>query len=78
MDAPFLPSLWFPTGPFTDLSTYCCVAQMRASAIKVREALGSHLPGIADKEIEESLWYYYFDVDKSITWLRSVYSSQSV
>jgi len=26
---------------------------------------------VTDKEIEEALWYYYFDVDKSVTYLLS-------
>lgn len=23
----------------------------------------------SDKEIKDSLWHYYFDVDKAVTWL---------
>jgi elongation factor 1 alpha-like protein len=45
--------------------------QMRESSVKVRDALLDEVPGITDVEIEESLWHYYFDVDKSVTYLRS-------
>ena len=44
--------------------------QMRAGAIKVRTALGSNLE-VSDKEIQDTLYYYYFDVDKSVEYLKS-------
>lgn len=33
---------------------------------------GTDIPGLTDKEIEESLWYYYFDVPKTINYILSV------
>ena len=43
--------------------------QLRHGTIAVREALEPGLE-VSDKEIEESLWYYYFDVDKTLAYLR--------
>ncbi|KAJ9614368.1 hypothetical protein H2200_002504 [Cladophialophora chaetospira] len=44
--------------------------QMRQGTIKVRAALGSAFP-TTDKEIQEALWHYYYDVPKSVTYLKS-------
>jgi len=44
--------------------------QMRLGTIKVREALGSAIP-VSDKEIQETLWHYYYDVGKSVVYLKS-------
>ena len=46
-------------------------AQMRECSIQVRQALTADLPSITDKEIEDSLWHYYYDVEKSVAYLRS-------
>ncbi len=43
---------------------------MREGIIKVRAALGPTFPA-TDKEIEEALWHYYYDVSKSVTYLKS-------
>lgn len=37
---------------------------------EVRQVLGD-TPGIKDAEIKETLWYYYFDVEQTISWLLS-------
>ncbi|RDW85578.1 hypothetical protein BP5796_03903 [Coleophoma crateriformis] len=49
---------------------------MREGTIKVREALptGTALDSITDKEIQEALWHYYYDVGKSVTYLLNTYS----
>lgn len=39
--------------------------------MRIREVLGSG-NDISNKEIEESLWYYYFDLDKTISYLQSI------
>ena len=49
--------------------------QMRECSTKVREALLDDVPGVTDKEIEDSLWHYYYDIDKSVTYLRSLWLS---
>ena len=46
-------------------------AQMRESSVKVRHALAPDVPDVTDREIEESLWYYYYDVDKTVAYLTS-------
>ena len=48
------------------------VEQMREGVSKVRDVLG---PGISikDKEIEDSLWHYYYDVEKSVNYILSMY-----
>ncbi|KAI9847463.1 MAG: Hsp70 suppressor, GTPase facilitates ribosomal subunit dissociation [Sclerophora amabilis] len=43
----------------------------------VREALKDEIPNIGDKEIQDSLWHYYYDVDKSVKWLRGQQNSAS-
>jgi elongation factor 1 alpha-like protein len=44
---------------------------MRTSTIAVREELPSNAGHITDKEIQESLWHYYYDVEKSVAYLVS-------
>ncbi len=53
---------------------------MRLGAIEVRELLDSENPPVpaSDQEIWEALWHYYYDVDKSVGYLRSVYSPRSL
>jgi elongation factor 1 alpha-like protein len=45
-------------------------ARLREGFEQVREALGAGSPATT-KEIEESLWYYYFDVEKTVAYLLS-------
>lgn len=46
-------------------------AQMQAGVLAVRDALST--PGdIPNEQIEESLWYYYFDVDKTVAYLNKM------
>ena len=44
--------------------------QLRLGTAKVRDVLG---PGVSipDREIEDSLWHYYYDVDKTVNYLLS-------
>ncbi|KAJ2173581.1 hypothetical protein EV181_004253 [Coemansia sp. RSA 532] len=44
---------------------------MFAGIESVKKAIGSGT-GISDQEIKESLWYYYFDEDATVAWLKSV------
>lgn len=46
--------------------------QLRSGTIKVRQSLG---PGysISEKEIHDTLWHYFYDVGKSVTYLKSWY-----
>ncbi|KAL5114512.1 hypothetical protein ACEQ8H_007602 [Pleosporales sp. CAS-2024a] len=45
--------------------------QMRIGTVKVREALGEFAAGVDDAQIHESLWYYYFDMAKTVTYLKN-------
>ncbi|KAJ2771908.1 hypothetical protein IWQ57_001997 [Coemansia nantahalensis] len=45
---------------------------MQAGLAAVREAIGQ-TSAVTDSEIKESLWYYYFDSDATIAWLRKTY-----
>jgi HBS1 N-terminus len=45
--------------------------QMRLGTTKVRETLGPAF-AISDKDIQEALWHYYYDVEKSAAYLRSM------
>ncbi len=46
--------------------------QMRTGTAKVREGLGPSSSSVPIKDIEEALWHYYYDVGKSITYLKSM------
>lgn len=44
--------------------------QLRQGTVKVREALGpAYL--IPDKDIHDALWNYYYDIGKTVSWLKS-------
>ncbi|KAJ1852865.1 hypothetical protein LPJ76_005171 [Coemansia sp. RSA 638] len=45
--------------------------KMFAGIESVKKAIGPGT-GISDQEIKESLWYYYFDEEATIAWLKSV------
>ena len=45
---------------------------MAAKLKEVRQVLGN-TPEIKDAEIKETLWYYYFDVEQTVSWLLSKY-----
>ncbi|KAI9759356.1 MAG: Hsp70 suppressor, GTPase facilitates ribosomal subunit dissociation [Chaenotheca gracillima] len=51
-------------------------AQMKACTAKVQEALQNELPNVTVKEIQDSLWHYYYDVDKTVSWLQSQHKPQ--
>lgn len=48
--------------------------QMRLATIEVQQLLRSQIPAIEAKEddIWETLWHYYYDVDKSVEYLTSM------
>ncbi|KAI5787746.1 P-loop containing nucleoside triphosphate hydrolase protein [Pyronema domesticum] len=48
-------------------------AQMKSGLKATRDVLGT-VPGLTDAEIEESLYYYYFDVEKTINYLLNKYA----
>ncbi|KAI0459124.1 hypothetical protein F5B21DRAFT_457304 [Xylaria acuta] len=50
-------------------------AQMVAGTTQVRAALGTDSSKVTTQQIEEALWHYYYDVDKSVTYLASKYIS---
>ncbi|KAH6679350.1 P-loop containing nucleoside triphosphate hydrolase protein [Halenospora varia] len=50
--------------------------QMRIGTIQVREALPPNATTITDKQIQDSLWHYYYDVDKTVKYLVSTYATE--
>ena len=48
--------------------------QLRKGTAKVRNVLGSE-DSITDKDIQDSLWHYYYDVEKTVNYLLSMYHS---
>ncbi|KAH0562499.1 hypothetical protein GP486_002809 [Trichoglossum hirsutum] len=48
--------------------------QMREGLYKVREIVGGDIPGLTDKAIEDALWHYYYDVEKSVAYLLSTFT----
>lgn len=51
--------------------------QLREGTVKVREVIGNDVPGITDSKIQEALWHYYYDIEKSITYLLNSQASAS-
>jgi elongation factor 1 alpha-like protein len=51
-------------------STDSDVEQLRIGTTKVREALNSDMD-VSDAQIQESLWHYFYDVGKTVTYLKS-------
>jgi len=51
---------------------------MRLGTIAVREALPPGATSITDKEIQESLWHYYYDVEKSVAYLVGKHAPKKV
>lgn len=44
--------------------------QLRQGTVKVREALGPAY-SIAEKDVHDALWNYYYDIGKTVSWLKS-------
>lgn len=49
--------------------------QMRISTISAREALGTSGANITDAQIQEALWHYYYDVGKSVSYLKNKFAA---
>jgi elongation factor 1 alpha-like protein len=45
--------------------------KMRVGTVQVREALGEFEAGMSDAQIQEALWHYYYDVAKSVSYLKN-------
>ena len=43
---------------------------MRKARIEVRQALDVKMPPLSDQTIEDSLWHYYYDVNRTVQWLQ--------
>ncbi|KAI1826730.1 hypothetical protein F4861DRAFT_496003 [Xylaria intraflava] len=50
-------------------------AQMTAGTAQVRVALGADSSKVTTKQIEEALWHYYYDVEKSVAYLAKTHIS---
>ena len=48
--------------------------QLDDGKTEVRSILGTEGIVVTDAEIEESLWHYYYDVDKTVNYLRGMWS----
>lgn len=46
---------------------------MRLNTPKVRAQLPANAKHVTDKQIEESLWHYYYDVGKSVDYLSKTF-----
>ncbi|KAF2472355.1 elongation factor EF-1 alpha subunit [Lindgomyces ingoldianus] len=49
--------------------------QLRVGTIKVKEALDSSV-NVSDAQIQEALWHYYYDIGKSVTYLKNKHAPQ--
>lgn len=43
---------------------------MASALVSARAQLKDIKPPLTDAEIQDSLWHYWFDVDKTVSWLR--------
>ncbi|KAG4032684.1 hypothetical protein MFRU_006g01510 [Monilinia fructicola] len=46
--------------------------QLRQGTIKVREILPASSSNITEKQIQDALWHYYYDVEKSVAYLLNI------
>lgn len=53
------------------LSLLTPTAQMALSLSVAKPLLADMKPPLTDDAIMESLWYYYFDVDKTVNYLKA-------
>lgn len=51
--------------------------RMRAGTIRVRDSLGETSAFVTDEQVHEALWYYYFDVEKSVSYLKNTLGTKS-
>ena len=49
--------------------------QLQEGTAKVRSILDDGVP-VTDQEIQDSLWHYYYDVEKTVTYLLSEASTR--
>lgn len=49
--------------------------QMGEGTMRVREALGEFQKDISDKTIQDALWHYYYDVAKSVSYLKNKFGA---
>ncbi|KAI1473241.1 P-loop containing nucleoside triphosphate hydrolase protein [Daldinia caldariorum] len=52
-------------------------AQMNLATAQVRAALGLESSKVTTQQIQDALWHYYYDVDKSVTYLTAKYVAPS-
>ncbi|KAI1416633.1 hypothetical protein F5Y13DRAFT_154404 [Hypoxylon sp. FL1857] len=52
-------------------------AQLDAGTAEVRAALGVESSKVTTQQIQEALWHYYYDVDKSIAYLKTKFITPS-
>ncbi|KAI0113296.1 P-loop containing nucleoside triphosphate hydrolase protein [Daldinia grandis] len=52
-------------------------AQMNVGTAQVRTALGVESSKVTTKQIQDALWHYYYDVEKSVTYLMTKYVAPS-
>ncbi|KAI8965085.1 P-loop containing nucleoside triphosphate hydrolase protein [Daldinia sp. FL1419] len=52
-------------------------AQMSAGTAQIRAALGVEASKVTTRQIQDALWHYYYDVDKSVAYLISKYVAPS-
>lgn len=46
---------------------------MRVGTIAIRAELPTTATHVTDKQIQEALWHYYYDIEKSVGYLMSTY-----
>lgn len=52
------------------------IENLRLGTIRAREILPPGSGHITDKQIQEALWHYYYDVERSVAYLRKEYMTK--
>ena len=50
--------------------------QMRTGTIRVRDSLGDMSGFVTDAQIQEALWHYYYDIGKSVSYLKNKFDTK--
>lgn len=67
------PYILRPVPAATQYNLTYHVEQLRLGTIEVRKALDASIT-VTDAQIQEALWHYYFEVEKSVSYLKSMRS----
>jgi hypothetical protein len=67
-----LTGSWYRIDAYVlSLTSRFCSAQMALSLSVAKPLLADLKPPVTDEAIQESLWYYFFDVEKTVNYIKA-------